>query len=310
MAHWRNTHRSRNGAAYNTLTPSRTIQLGRVTPQAPGNRTVFCNDHDANALASFKFRRLANCYFLMISLLSFTPVSPVSPYTNVAPLAIVLIVSLIKEAFEDWTANLDGETNLKIRKALEKTWDFVSPEKASEFKGEVQCEQPNNSLYTFTGNLILQKQTLPLSRNQILLRGCSLRNTQYIVGCVIFTGPETKVMMNSMNVPSKRSTLEKKLDKVILALFCLLFCMCLIGAIGSAIFVNFDDYYLNLNAKNPSELDQFNPNHRLKSSKFINNDLHMYHAPTDTPALARMSNLNEELGQVYVYMKKRVVFST
>nr|XP_017222816.1 PREDICTED: phospholipid-transporting ATPase 3-like isoform X4 [Daucus carota subsp. sativus] len=259
---------------------------------------------------SEEFRRLANCYFLMISLLSFTPVSPVSPYTNVAPLAIVLIVSLIKEAFEDWTANLDGETNLKIRKALEKTWDFVSPEKASEFKGEVQCEQPNNSLYTFTGNLILQKQTLPLSRNQILLRGCSLRNTQYIVGCVIFTGPETKVMMNSMNVPSKRSTLEKKLDKVILALFCLLFCMCLIGAIGSAIFVNFDDYYLNLNAKNPSELDQFNPNHRLKSSKFINNDLHMYHAPTDTPALARMSNLNEELGQVYVYMKKRVVFST
>ena len=33
------------------------------------------------------------------------------------------------------TANLDGETNLKIRKALEKTWDYVTPEKASEFKG-------------------------------------------------------------------------------------------------------------------------------------------------------------------------------
>lgn len=33
------------------------------------------------------------------------------------------------------TANLDGETNLKIRKALEKTWDYVIPEKVSEFKG-------------------------------------------------------------------------------------------------------------------------------------------------------------------------------
>ena len=33
------------------------------------------------------------------------------------------------------TSNLDGETNLKIRKALEKTWDYLSPEKASEFKG-------------------------------------------------------------------------------------------------------------------------------------------------------------------------------
>jgi hypothetical protein len=35
------------------------------------------------------------------------------------------------------TANLDGETNLKIRKALEKTWDYVLPEKASEFKGKL-----------------------------------------------------------------------------------------------------------------------------------------------------------------------------
>ncbi|CAJ1939977.1 unnamed protein product, partial [Sphenostylis stenocarpa] len=225
---------------------------------------------------------------------------PVSPITNVLPLSLVLLVSLIKEAFEDWgkeitkrfqndmsinnntievlqdqkwepipwkklqvgdivkvkqdgffpadllflastnadgvcyieTANLDGETNLKIRKALEKTWDYVTPEKAYEFKGEIQCEQPNNSLYTFTGNLISQKQTLPLSPNQILLRGCSLRNTEYIVGVVIFTGHETKVMMNTMNVPSKRSTLERKLDKLILTLFATLFMMCFIGAIG------------------------------------------------------------------------------
>lgn len=35
------------------------------------------------------------------------------------------------------TANLDGETNLKIRKALEKTWDYVTPEKVSEFRGLV-----------------------------------------------------------------------------------------------------------------------------------------------------------------------------
>lgn len=36
--------------------------------------------------------------------------------------------------------------------------------------GEVHCEQPNNSLYTFTGNLIINKQTLPLSPSQVLLR--------------------------------------------------------------------------------------------------------------------------------------------
>uniref|UniRef100_A0A3Q7GDU6 P-type ATPase N-terminal domain-containing protein n=1 Tax=Solanum lycopersicum TaxID=4081 RepID=A0A3Q7GDU6_SOLLC len=49
-----------------------------------------------------QFRRVANLYFLMISILSCTPVSPVSPITNVLPLSLVLLVSLIKEAWEDW----------------------------------------------------------------------------------------------------------------------------------------------------------------------------------------------------------------
>ncbi|XP_020521908.1 phospholipid-transporting ATPase 3 isoform X2 [Amborella trichopoda] len=361
---------------------TRTVRLGRVQPQAPGHRTIFCNDREANLPVKFKgnsisttkynlltflpkglfeqFRRVANLYFLMISILSTTPISPVHPITNVVPLSLVLFVSLVKEAFEDWvkqdgffpadllflassnpdgvcyieTANLDGETNLKIRKALERTWDYLLPEKAAEFKGEIQCEQPNNSLYTFTGNLIIGKQTLPISPNQILLRGCSLRNTEYIVGAVIFTGHETKVMMNAMNVPSKRSTLERKLDKLILMLFGVLFVMCFIGAIGSGVFINRKHYYLGLNDRVE---DQFNPNNRfvvailtmftlitlystiipislyvsiemikfIQSTQFINKDLNMYHRESNTPALARTSNLNEELGQVeYIFSDK------
>ncbi|XP_055810180.1 phospholipid-transporting ATPase 3-like isoform X2 [Solanum dulcamara] len=232
------------------------------------------------------------------------------------------------------TANLDGETNLKIRKALEKTWDYVTPDKVSGFTGEVQCEQPNNSLYTFAGNLIIQKQTLPLGPNQLLLRGCSLRNTRYLVGAVIFTGHETKVMMNSMKIPSKRSSLEKKLDKLILTLFSVLFSMCLLGAIGSGIFINKKYFYLRFESSSDA---QSNPDNRfvvaaltmftlitlyspiipislyvsvemvkfIQSIKFINNDLHMYHAESNTPAQARTSNLNEELGQVeYIFSDK------
>lgn len=44
-----------------------------------------------------------------------------------------------------------------------------------------------------------------------------------------------QVMMNAMNVPSKRSTIERKLDKLILALLCTLFSMCIIGAIGRCV---------------------------------------------------------------------------
>uniref|UniRef100_A0A0D9XJM8 Phospholipid-transporting ATPase n=1 Tax=Leersia perrieri TaxID=77586 RepID=A0A0D9XJM8_9ORYZ len=412
---------SPRGAAYGRGESSRTARLGWQPEAAAAAAGAVRADHllqrprrqracRGNSVSTTKynvltflpkglfeqFRRVANLYFLMISILSTTPISPVHPVTNVVPLSLVLLVSLIKEAFEDWkrfqndmsinnahvdvlqgqkwettswkrlqvgdivrTANLDGETNLKIRKALEKTWDYKDPEKAFEFKGEIQCEQPNNSLYTFTGNLIVDKQTMPLSPNQVLLRGwwgrrervkaeleemdaeseqlwrgCSLRNTEYIVAVVIFTGHETKVMMNSMNVPSKRSTLEKKLDKLILALFATLFTMCVIGAIGSGVFINEKYFYLGLRGKVE---DQFNPKNKfvvtiltmftlitlystiipislyvsiemikfIQCTQFINNDLHMYHAESNTPALARTSNLNEELGQVeYIFSDK------
>ena len=35
-----------------------------------------------------------------------------------------------------------------------------------------------------------------------------------------------------------------------------------------------------------------------QSMVFISKDLRMYHAETDTPAVARTSNLNEDLGMV------------
>jgi len=337
-------------------------------------------------------------YFLMIAILSATPVSPVQPITNIVPLVLVLSVSLIKEAFEDrkrwmndkvvnsslvetlqgrmwikvpWsdvavgdivrvvqdqyfpadllllastnadgicyieTSNLDGETNLKIRKALERTWDYIDEDKAVEFRGIIECEHPNNSLYTFTGNLEIAKQTIPITPSQILLRGCSLRNTDAIVGAVVFSGHETKVMMNSMNVPSKRSTLERKLDKLILLLFCILFMICFIGAIGSGVFISTQYWYLGLTL--PGTEQQYNPNNKflvsvltfftlvtlyaniipislyvsiemikfIQSNLFINNDVRMYHAESNTPALARTSNLNEELGQIeYIFSDK------
>lgn len=384
------------------------------------HRTIFCNDprsgfqfgYKSNGVSTTKyslltflpkglfeqFRRVANLYFLLIAILSTTPVSPVAPITNVAPLVLVLAVSLMKEAFEDrkrynsdkiinasmtevlranewvvtsWsnvkvgdivrvksdhyfpadllclastnadgicyieTANLDGETNLKIRKALERTWDYVTADAVSEFRGMIECEQPNNSLYTFTGNLVIGKQTLPISPNQILLRGCSLRNTEWIVGAVVFTGHETKVMMNTMDVPSKRSTMERRLDSVILFLFLILFTLCFIGSVGSAVFLDVKYWYLQLDltAGEP----QFDPGNRLvvgllsiftlltlystiipislyvsiemikfiQSTQFINKDLNMYHRDTGNFALARTSNLNEELGQVeYIFSDK------
>lgn len=65
-------------------------------------------------------------------------------------------------------------------------------------KMSVECELPNSSLYTFTGNLIMDGVVHPLTPNQVLLRGCMLRNTDQILGVAIFTGHETKVSLSEV----------------------------------------------------------------------------------------------------------------
>lgn len=94
------------------------------------------------------------------------------------------------------TMNLDGETNLKIKKALDATKDLRpgSGDDAgmlAEFRGKIQCEPPNSRLYQFTGNLIAGEggvEKVPLNPAAILLRGCSLRNTEVVYGAVIYAG--------------------------------------------------------------------------------------------------------------------------
>ncbi|KAL2559078.1 Phospholipid-transporting ATPase [Forsythia ovata] len=60
-----------------------------------------------------------------------------------------------------------------------------------------------------------KNNSIPLSPQQLLLRDSKLRNTDYIYGAVIFTGHDTKVIQNSTDPPSKRSKIEKKMDKII-----------------------------------------------------------------------------------------------
>lgn len=89
----------------------------------------------------------------------------------------------------------------------------------------IKCEDPNPSLYTFVGTLECGGETISIPSSSILLRDSKLRNTDWVVGAVIFTGHDTKVMQNATDPPSKRSSLEKQMDKIILALFLWLFIM-------------------------------------------------------------------------------------
>lgn len=69
-------------------------------------------------------------------------------------------------------------------------------------KGYLECDKPNPELYEFRGKLHISennsylKEVLSLSENQLLLKGSKLLNTDWVVGIVVYSGNDTKLMMN------------------------------------------------------------------------------------------------------------------
>uniref|UniRef100_A0A673YPS1 Phospholipid-transporting ATPase n=1 Tax=Salmo trutta TaxID=8032 RepID=A0A673YPS1_SALTR len=134
------------------------------------------------------------------------------------------------------TSNLDGETNLKIRQGLTHTAGLQSLEELMGLSGRLECEEPNRHLYDFTGTLRLDNQNaVPLGPDQVLLRGAQLRNTQWVVGIIVYTGHDSKLMQNSTKAPLKRSNVERVTNVQILVLFCILLVMALVSSIGASI---------------------------------------------------------------------------
>ncbi|KAM7077505.1 phospholipid-transporting ATPase IC-like [Ciconia maguari] len=88
------------------------------------------------------------------------------------------------------TAELDGETNLKFKMALEVTHRYLQEESAmADFNGLIECEEPNNRLDKFAGTLFWRNMSYSLDADKILLRGCKIRNTDFCHGVVIFAAP-------------------------------------------------------------------------------------------------------------------------
>ncbi len=85
-----------------------------------------------------------------------------------------------------------------------------------KINGQIVCEKPNNAIYKFEGYIETSGQKISLSADNVILRGCSVKNTDFVVGLVVFTGHDTKVMQNSCQAKYKFSKLEKLTNKSIL----------------------------------------------------------------------------------------------
>uniref|UniRef100_A0A9J8AJD4 Phospholipid-transporting ATPase n=1 Tax=Cyprinus carpio carpio TaxID=630221 RepID=A0A9J8AJD4_CYPCA len=213
------------------------------------------------------------------------------------------------------TSNLDGETNLKIRQGLQITADIKDIDSLIH-------------LYEFVGNIRLDGHRYEkIDRQSILLRGAQLRNTQWVHGIVVYTGHDTKLMQNSTSPPLKLSNVERITNFQILVLFGCLLAISLVCSIGQTIWkyqYGNDAWYMDLNyggAANfglnfltfiilfnnliPISLLVTLEVIKFVQAFFINWDTDMLYEATNTPAMARTSNLNEELGQVkYIFSDK------
>jgi len=255
------------------------------------------------------------------------------------------------------TANLDGETNLKMKDSSKAHEALCGGDSALSdlesvvelcrgLAGDVQAELPSKLINQFRGSLTmrvggeaqdsqeaLDPDAIALHANQLLLRGTVLRNTYLCLGIVVYTGRETRMIMNSKKaLRQKLSNMDRVMNRLmavvlsvqaILAFLCALMKYLDAAALAKhwylrdnvgghvkdvllpeavASFLTFFMLYSNMM---PISLYATLELCNFGQAYFINCDLKMYDEPSDTPALVRSTGLCHELGQVsYVFSDK------
>ncbi|XP_076206227.1 phospholipid-transporting ATPase VB isoform X1 [Aptenodytes patagonicus] len=231
------------------------------------------------------------------------------------------------------TANLDGETNLKQRQVV---MGFSSQNTLFEpefFQNTIICEMPNNDLNKFKGYMEQPNhERIGFNIESLLLRGCTIRNTEAAIGIVIYAGHETKAMLNNSGPRYKRSKIERRMNTDIFLCVGLLFVMCLVGAVGHGIWTG------NFSEHPPYDVPDENGNFlspvlagfymfltmiillqvlipislyvsielvKLGQVFLIHNDIDLYDEEADLPIQCRALNITEDLGQIqYIFSDK------
>lgn len=237
------------------------------------------------------------------------------------------------------TANLDGETNLKT---------LVVPKglpnleiKDLETLGYIECEQPQTDLYSFKGKIELEPNnstnlnvstnqlevsTIPLTAENLLLRGSKVRNTEWVIGCAVYTGQNTKLALNSRITRNKMSSSEVWINRYLIFFLCLLIAnvtVCYLlkryydenkashnTYLGESVYKTenvvkqvLQDYFSFLILFNyiiPISLYVTIEMQKFLGSFFMEWDNDLYDQETDQPFIVNTSDLNEELGQINI----------
>ncbi|KAJ2112635.1 phospholipid transporting ATPase, partial [Coemansia sp. RSA 921] len=156
----------------------------------------------------------------------------------------------------------------------------------------------------------------------------AVRNTDWVVGLVLYTGDQTKILLNSGPTPYKRSRIERMMNKQVLLSFLFVFVSSFIvalvgglryakpeqrwsayvdtsmstGLYGFALF-----WSAMIMLQNVIPIALYVSIEFVKSWHvyWISQDINMYYAPTNKRCEARNWNISDDLGQVsYIFSDK------
>ncbi|QRW01507.1 phospholipid-translocating P-type ATPase [Ceratobasidium sp. AG-Ba] len=232
------------------------------------------------------------------------------------------------------TKNLDGETNLKSRHAVpELTHLRTAQDCANAPPIRIEAEAPDVNMYRLNAAVVLDNgRKSPVDLQTTLLRGTVLRNTRWVIGIVLFTGDDSKIVLNSGGTPSKRSKVERQMNPQVFINLILLAIMAVVCAIVDSTLekrayregaywmayatqrddnpsinglVTFANALITFQNVIPISLYISIEFVRTCQAAFIYFDREIYYAKNDTPTLARSWNLSDDLGQIeYVFSDK------
>uniref|UniRef100_A0AAY4DUK9 Phospholipid-transporting ATPase n=1 Tax=Denticeps clupeoides TaxID=299321 RepID=A0AAY4DUK9_9TELE len=232
------------------------------------------------------------------------------------------------------TATLDGETNLKQRQVVRSFIDLDCEFDPSKYNSVIECEKPNNDLNRFRGYIIHRSGRRDgLYKVNLLLRGCTIRNTEEAVGIVIYAGHETKAMLNNNGPRYKRSRLERQMNVDVFWCVIILLVMCLFSATGHGLWMfQYGDKRPVFDVLSPEgtglspvlsaiylfltmiivfqvliPISLFVSIEIVKICQvyFIHQDVDLYDEETDSHLQCRALNITEDLGQMqYIFSDK------
>ncbi|CAG7722204.1 unnamed protein product [Allacma fusca] len=232
------------------------------------------------------------------------------------------------------TSNLDGESNLKQREVIRGFVEKQSTFQPNEFKSTIEVGPPTTKIYHFTGSITHPTGTkLPVTKENLLLRDCILKNTDFVEGIVVYAGRETKAMLNNGGPRHKRTGLERMMNTEVVWCVVILTVLCVVGATGYVLWLNsfsedvpflptlsetikasanFIDACLScltfiiiLQVMIPLSLYVTIELTKLMQIYHIQNDIELYDPETQKRIECRAMNIPEDLGQIqYVFSDK------